>query len=88
LVLERPLTSNSGVAPDETVSELKIQSLTDRAEKDYAIRLKGKSELELLAKTNPNTEYTNVISESNYLKDFRYNWKYTLNHWINHEKRK
>ncbi|MGB7956436.1 MAG: hypothetical protein WCF23_20880 [Candidatus Nitrosopolaris sp.] len=60
--------------------------LTNRAEKDYAIRLKGKSEL--LATTNPNTEYTNVIAESNYFKDFRYNWKYTLNHWINHEKRK
>lgn len=41
------LTSNSGgeyPAPDETVSELKIQLLTNQAKKDYVIRLKGKSD--------------------------------------------
>jgi hypothetical protein len=56
------LTRNSAddySAPDETVSDLKIQLLTNQTAKDYAIRLKGKSEL--LATTNPNTEYTNVI---------------------------
>jgi hypothetical protein len=39
-------------------SDLKIQLLTDQAQKDYAICLKGKSEL--LVTTNPNNEYTNI----------------------------
>jgi hypothetical protein len=81
------LTSNSGgdyPAPDDTVSDLKIQLLTNQAEKDYAIRLKGKSEL--LATTNPYAEYTKVIAESDYFEDFEYrNWNYTLKHWIAYE---
>jgi hypothetical protein len=82
------LTSNSGgdyPVQDEGISALKIQLLTNQFE-DYAIRLKGESRL--LAVTNPNVEYTVVIAESDYFKDFEYNWKYTLNQWIAYEKRR
>jgi hypothetical protein len=69
---------------DQAVTDAKIQLLTNQIEKDYALRLKGKSEL--LAVTNPYAEYTKVIAESDYFEDFEYrNWNYTLNHWIAYE---
>ena len=51
---------------DQTVTDAKIQLLTNQIEKDYALRLKGKSEL--LAVTNPYAEYTKVIAESDYFE--------------------
>ncbi|HET7148740.1 MAG TPA: hypothetical protein VFI73_09615 [Candidatus Nitrosopolaris sp.] len=82
------IDSNDGhPARDQTVTDPKIQLLTNQIEKDYALRLKGKSEL--LAVTNPSiqkSEYTKVIAESDYYEDFEYrNWDYTLNHWIAYE---
>jgi hypothetical protein len=78
------MASNSGdgyPTRDQTVTDAKIQLLTNQTEKDYALRLKGKSEL--LAATNPYAEYTKVIAESDYFEDFEYrNWNYTLKHWI------
>jgi hypothetical protein len=80
------MASNSGdgyPTRDQTIPDAKIQLLTNQLEKDYAICLKGKSEL--LAPTNPYAEYTKVIAESDYFEDFEYSWNYTLNHWIARE---
>lgn len=74
-------SNNSSDGYPTRIADAKIQLLTNQTEMDYALRLKGKSEL--LAATNPYTEYTKVIAESDYFEDFEYrNWDYTLKHWI------
>jgi hypothetical protein len=39
----------------------------------------------LLAATNPDSTYTDIVAESDYLEDFHYNWNYTLKRWIEYE---
>jgi len=59
----------------------KIQLWTNQDQTQYAITLEGNSEL--LATTDQNTKYTELVKQSNYLEELEYDWDYTLNHWIN-----
>ena len=62
-------------------SHKKIQLWTNQDQTQYAITLEGNSEL--LATTDQNTKYTELVKQSNYLEELEYDWDYTLNHWIN-----
>ena len=58
-----------------------IQLWTNQDQNQYAIRLEGKSDL--LAATNQNALYTDLVEESDYLEELEYDWEYTLKHSIN-----
>jgi hypothetical protein len=58
-----------------------IQLWTNQDQNQYAIRLEGKSDL--LAATNQNALYTELVEESDYLEELEYDWDYTLKHSIN-----
>src|SRR5207253_2110681 len=58
-----------------------IQLWTNQDQNQYAIRLEGKSDL--LATTNQNAQYTDLVGESDYLEELEYDWDYTLRHCIN-----
>jgi hypothetical protein len=58
-----------------------IQLWTNQDQNQYAIRLEGKSDL--LATTNQNAQYTDLVEESDYLEELEYDWDYTLKHCIN-----
>jgi hypothetical protein len=58
-----------------------IQLWTNQDQNQYAIRLEGKSDL--LAATNQNALYTDLVEESDYLEELEYDWDYTLKHSIN-----
>jgi hypothetical protein len=62
-------------------SHKKIQLWTNQDQTQYAITLEGNSEL--LATTDQNTKYTELVKQSDYLEELEYDWDYTLNHWIN-----
>jgi hypothetical protein len=57
-----------------------IQLWTNQDQNQYAIRLDGKSDL--LATTNQNAQYTDLVEESDYLEELEYDWDYTLKHCI------
>ena len=58
-----------------------IQLWTNQDQNQYAIRLDGKSDL--LATTNQNAQYTDLVQETDYLEELEYDWDYTLKHCIN-----
>jgi hypothetical protein len=58
-----------------------IQLWTNQDQNQYAIRLEGKSDL--LATTNQNAQYIDLVEESDYLEELEYDWDYTLKHCIN-----
>jgi hypothetical protein len=58
-----------------------LQLWTNQDHNQYAIRFKGKSDL--LAATDQNAQYADLVEQSEYLEEFEYNWDYTLKHWIN-----
>lgn len=58
-----------------------IQLWTNQDQNQYAIRLEGKSDL--LAATNQNALYTELVEESDYFEELEYDWDYTLKHSIN-----
>jgi hypothetical protein len=58
-----------------------IQLWTNQDQNQYAIRLDGKSDL--LATTNQNAKYTDLVQETDYLEELEYDWDYTLKHCIN-----
>jgi hypothetical protein len=58
-----------------------IQLWTNKDQNQYAIRLEGKSDL--LATTNQNAQYIDLVGESDYLEELEYDWEYTLKHCIN-----
>ena len=58
-----------------------IQLWTNQDQNQYAIRLEGKSDL--LAATNQNALYIDLVEESDYLEELEYDWDYTLKHSIN-----
>ena len=57
-----------------------MQLWTNQDQDQYAIRLEGNSEL--LATTNQNAQYTDLVKHSDYLEELEYDWDYTLHHWI------
>jgi hypothetical protein len=61
--------------------ELRVQLWTNQDQNQYAIRLEGKSGL--LAATNQNALYTELVEESDYFEELEYDWDYTLKHSIN-----
>jgi hypothetical protein len=58
-----------------------IQLWTNQDQNPYAIRLEGKSDL--LAATNQNALYSDLVEESDYLEELEYDWEYALKHSIN-----
>jgi hypothetical protein len=58
-----------------------IQLWTNQDQNQYAIRLEGKSDL--LATTNQDAQYTDLVEESDYLEELEYDWDYTLKHYTN-----
>jgi hypothetical protein len=61
-------------------SPKRLQLWKNPYQNEYAIRLEG--EPEFLVASKPKTPYTNLVAESDYLDDLKYNWKYTLQYWI------
>ncbi|PWU79364.1 MAG: hypothetical protein DLM72_17800 [Candidatus Nitrosopolaris wilkensis] len=57
-----------------------MQLWTNVGQNQYAIRVVGKSDL--LATTNQNAQYSDLLEESEYLEELEYDWNYTLSHWI------
>jgi hypothetical protein len=83
------------------VHKKKLQLLTNSDKSEFAIYLKNNSDkinknasrdtnYNLLVATshNRNIEYTELLDESDYLEDLQYNWKYTLEQWIDNHKNK
>jgi hypothetical protein len=59
---------------------IKVQLWSNNSKSDYAIKLKARTDI--LAATKNTEEYTDLIEESDYLEDLKYDWDYTLRHWI------
>ena len=57
-----------------------MQLWTNQNQDQFTIRLEGNSEL--LATTNQNAQYTDLVKHSDYLEELEYDWDYTLHHWI------
>ncbi|HJT49847.1 MAG TPA: hypothetical protein VJ729_16830 [Nitrososphaeraceae archaeon] len=80
----------------------RLQLWTNADNTEYAIYLKSTGNNEnnknshidtdhkLLVKMNhnKNTEYTRLLDECDYLDDLEYDWKYTLEQWVDNEKNK
>jgi hypothetical protein len=58
-----------------------LQLWTDADQTEHAITFEGKSKL--LAATNQNAQYTQLVEQSDYFEELEYNWEYTLKQWIN-----
>lgn len=73
-------------------SEKKLQLRANFDKTEYAIYLKTNNQTnnsnndKLLVATNhsKDTRYTELLDESDYLEDLKYDWKYALYHWINY----
>jgi hypothetical protein len=57
-----------------------LQLWTNQDHNQYAIRFEGKSDF--LAATDRNAQYTDLVEQSEYFEDLKYNWDYTLKYWI------
>ena len=80
---ESPLffaTKKENTDSKEKVGCKKIQLWSDQSKNEYAIRLEGSGGL--LASTKTNIQYTELVDESEYLEDLKYNWSYTLKAWM------
>jgi hypothetical protein len=80
---ESPLffsTKKENMDTNEKVEYKKIQLWSNQSKNEYAIRLEGN--VELLAATKTNIHYTELVDESEYLEDLKYNWRYTLKAWM------
>jgi len=67
-------------------SSIQIQLWSNDSKTHYAIKLSNQEEF-LAATMSPTIEkYTALVEESAYIKDFQYDWDYTLMHWINNQK--
>jgi hypothetical protein len=86
-----------------TIHKKKLQLWTNADKTEYAIYLTSNSDNkssnknihrhsndELVINTNRdgNLPYTQLLEESDYLEDLRYDWKYTLEQWIDNERNK
>ena len=68
----------------------KMQLWTNEQVNEYALKLVISSsddnnrslENSFLAKTNPSSRYVHLIAESDYLKDLKHGWDFTLRHFI------
>jgi hypothetical protein len=84
-----------------TIHKKKLQLWTNANKTEYAIYLASNtnnkstnknshshSNDELVINTNRdgNLPYTQLLDESDYLDDLKYDWKYTLEQWIDNEK--
>jgi hypothetical protein len=61
---------------------IKIQLWSNRSRTEYAMKLKGKSNLLAATRQDMREEYTHLVEESNYLEDVQYDWNYTLRNCI------
>jgi hypothetical protein len=59
----------------------KLQLWSNSSRSEYAIRLKGESNILAATNESPSIQYTVLVEEADYLEDTRYNWSYTLKHW-------
>ena len=57
-----------------------LQLWTDADQAEHAITFEGNSKL--LAATNQNAQYTQLVEQSDYFEELEYNWEYTLKQWI------
>jgi hypothetical protein len=57
-----------------------LQLWTDSDQTEHAITFEGKSKL--LAATNQNAQYTQLVERSDYFEELEYDWEYTLKQWI------
>ncbi len=86
-----------------TIHKKKLELWTNADKTEYAIYLTSNtnnknsnknsyrhSNDELLINTNRdgNLLYTQLLDESDYLDDLKYDWKYTLEQWIDNERNK
>jgi hypothetical protein len=61
----------------------KIQLWSNPSMTEYAIRLDSESGLlETTSEDVASSRYTNFLEEVDYVEDLKYDWKYTLKHWI------
>jgi hypothetical protein len=83
------------------VHKKKLELWTNSDKSEFAIYLKNNSDkinknasrdtnykLLVVTSHNRNIEYTELLDESEYLEDLQYNWKYTLEQWIDNHKNK
>jgi predicted metal-dependent peptidase len=79
------------------IHKKKLELWTNSDKSEYAIYLKSNSAKnsrnkdindKLLAATsyNRNIKYTELVDEADYLEDLEYDWKYTLEQWIDNNK--
>jgi hypothetical protein len=59
----------------------KLQLWSNSSSREYAIRLKGESNILAATNESPSIQYTVLVEEADYLEDTRYTWSYTLKHW-------
>jgi hypothetical protein len=70
--------------PDKSEYAIYLKSKSNKSNKNGNIDSSSSNNNKLLVATNynRNIKYTELLDESDYLEDLQYNWKYTLEHWI------
>jgi hypothetical protein len=59
-----------------------IYLITKTNESNQNIGISGTNNLLVANNHSKNIKYTELLDESDYLEDMKYDWKYTLQHWI------
>jgi hypothetical protein len=87
-------SDNTAIRSYEIVkhNEKKLRLRTNSDKTEYAIYLNTNNQTnnsnndKLLIATDhsKNIKYTELLDESDYLEDLKYDWKYVLQHWINY----
>lgn len=57
----------------------KLQLWSDSRGKEFAVRLSNEHDFK--AVSNPDAKYTELVDETDYLSDTKYDWKFLLEHW-------
>jgi len=67
---------------DHQLRSKKIQLWSDSSRREYAIRLEGESGFLVTTSEDITTQYIDLVEEVDHLEDLKYDWTYTLKHWI------
>ncbi len=68
---------------DHSLLSKKIQLWSNYSRSEYAIRLEGVSDiLTATSEEIATAQYTELVEEVDHLADLKYDWTYTLKHWI------
>jgi predicted transcriptional regulator len=91
-VVDKKIKTKEGlnsIASKQNIIHRKIQLWTNRHQNEFAIRVTADSVILrsddskiFLASTNPKEDYITVVAETDYFKDVKHGWQYTLSNLI------